>query len=75
MAHEFGRELRPKCAVAPAAFAMAGPSEAEQRAVMSLPLSDVVCAFGQSLGLRSRDTLREIDAPLDRAGRLLKEAS
>ena len=55
-------------------FAMAGLSEAERRAVMSLALSDVVCAFGQSLGLRSRDTLREIDTALDRARRLLEQA-
>ena len=74
MARDFGRELREKCAVAPAAFAMAGLSEAERRAVMSLALSDVVCAFGQSLGLRSRDTLREIDTALDRARRLLEQA-
>ena len=73
MARDFGRELREKCAVAPAAFAMAGLSEAERRAVMSLALSDVVCAFGQSLGLRSRDTLREIDPALDRARRLLEQ--
>ena len=46
MARDFGRELREKCAVAPAAFAMAGLSEAERRAVISLALSDVVCAFG-----------------------------
>ena len=74
MARDFGRELREKYAVAPAAFAMAGLSEAERRAVMSLALSDVVCAFGQSLGLRSRDTLREIDTALDRARRLLEQA-
>ena len=72
MAHDFGRELREQCA--PAAFAMASLSEAERRPVMSLALSDVVCAFGQSLGLRSRDTLREIDMALDRARRLLEQA-
>ena len=53
---------------------MAGLSEEERSAVMSLALSDVVCAFGQSLGLRSRDTLREIDTALDRARRLLEQA-
>ena len=74
MARDFGRELREKCTVAPAAFAMAGLSKAERRAVMSLALSDVVRAFGQSLGLRSRDTLREIDTALDRARRLLEQA-
>ena len=74
MARDFGRELREKCSVAPAAFAMDGLSEAERRAFMSLALSDVVCAFGQSLGLRSRDTLREIDTALDRARRLLEQA-
>ena len=74
MARDFGGELRKKCAVAPAAFAMIGPSDAERRAVMSPALSDVVCAFGQSLGLRSRDTLREIDTALDRARRLLEQA-
>ena len=59
----------------PAAFAMAGLSEVERCAVMSLALSDVVCAFDQSLGLRSRYTFREIDTALDRASRLLEQAS
>ena len=74
MARDFGRELREKCAVAPAAFAMAGLSEAERRAIMSLTSSDVVCAFDQSLGLRSRYTFRKIDTALDRARRLLEQA-
>ena len=53
---------------------MAGLSEEERSAVMSLALSDVVCAFAQSLSLRSRCTLREIDTALDRAHRLLEQA-